>query len=68
LTSGWVHTAGLLRGIGIPKALFTPTFAAARAGGWIAHALEQREHNRLIRPDSAYVGAVDRKWTPIDER
>jgi citrate synthase len=62
------YTAVLLRGLEIPRELFTPTFAAARAGGWMAHCLEQREHNRLIRPDSAYVGASGREWTPLDER
>jgi len=62
------YTAVLLHGVGVPRELFTPTFAAARAGGWMAHALEQLENNRLIRPSSAYVGARDRTWTPLAER
>jgi citrate synthase len=30
--------------------------------------IEQHADNRLIRPDSEYVGESDRKWVPIDER
>jgi citrate synthase len=28
----------------------------ARAAGWLAHAMEQRNAGRLIRPSSAYIG------------
>ncbi|MCS6757932.1 MAG: citrate synthase/methylcitrate synthase, partial [Candidatus Devosia euplotis] len=31
-------------------------FAMGRIGGWIAHAREQAETGRLIRPMSIYVG------------
>lgn len=31
-------------------------FAAARATGWLAHALEQNETGRLIRPRARYTG------------
>jgi citrate synthase len=41
---------------GLPRDLFTPTFAAARVVGWCAHALEQHAHNRIVRPSSRYVG------------
>jgi citrate synthase len=41
---------------GIPRELFTPTFAASRIIGWCAHILEQAAHNRLIRPSALYVG------------
>jgi citrate synthase len=40
----------------------------SRAGGWIAHVLEQYDDNRLIRPRARYVGAEDRSVPPIDER
>ncbi|WP_332899728.1 citrate synthase [Haladaptatus sp. CMSO5] len=62
------YTAALLFGVGIPRDLFTTTFAVARVGGWMAHCLEQAADNRIIRPRSRYVGATDRTWTPIDDR
>ena len=62
------YTAVLLHGIGIPQPLFTTTFAAARTGGWMAHAPEQKRNNRLVRPVSQYVGASGRSWVPLDER
>lgn len=62
------YTAVLLHGIGIPQDLITATFAVSRAGGWMAHCLEQQDDNRLIRPRSRYIGATDRTWTPIDDR
>ena len=62
------YTALLLHGLGFNTALFTPTFAASRISGWIAHTLEQRRANRLIRPQSEYLGPRDRKWVPLDRR
>lgn len=56
------YTALLLHGLGLEVPLFTPTFAISRVSGWIAHALEQRAANRLIRPKSQYVGPRDRRW------
>jgi citrate synthase len=50
------YTALLLHGVGIDVPLFTPTFAISRVAGWIAHCLEQRADNRIIRPQSVYVG------------
>ncbi|HEX3582575.1 MAG TPA: citrate synthase/methylcitrate synthase [Thermoanaerobaculia bacterium] len=57
------YTALLLHGIGLEVPLFTPTFAVSRVAGWLAHSLEQRAANRLIRPQSEYVGPRDRTWT-----
>ncbi len=62
------YTAVLLDGIGIPRALFSPTFAVSRVVGWTAHAREQLTDNRLIRPTARYLGQRDRRWIPIDER
>ena len=61
-------TALLLHGLGLPTELFTPTFAIGRAAGWTAHCLEQQALDRLIRPQSAYTGNHDRRWTPLEER
>jgi citrate synthase len=41
---------------GIPRHMFTPTFAAGRTIGWSTHVMEQASHNRLIRPAARYVG------------
>lgn len=62
------YTAALLNGVGIPRELFTTTFAVSRVGGWMAHGVEQLSDNRIIRPRSRYVGAFDRTWTPIEDR
>jgi citrate synthase len=56
------YTALLLHGIGLDVPLFTPTFAISRVVGWVAHAMEQRRANRLIRPQSVYVGPRGRRW------
>ena len=58
------YTALLLHGLGLEVALFTPTFAISRLSGWIAHALEQRRANRIIRPQSRYTGPRGRVWRP----
>lgn len=41
---------------GIPRELFTSTFAVSRTAGWCAHALEQAAARRLIRPSARYTG------------
>jgi citrate synthase len=63
LYSGSVYTS-----LGIPQRLFTPIFAVSRMAGWTANIIEQHEDNRLIRPDSEYVGPAPRGYTPISER
>jgi len=50
------YSAVVLEGVGLPREMFTPTFATARTAGWTAHALEQAADNRLIRPDVEYIG------------
>tara|TARA_R110002124_G_scaffold63350_38_gene173399 strand:+ start:9441 stop:10523 length:1083 start_codon:yes stop_codon:yes gene_type:complete len=50
------YTALLLEALGFPREAFTGVFAMGRVGGWIAHAREQAETGRLIRPMSVYVG------------
>jgi citrate synthase len=62
------YTALLLHGLGLPVDLFTPTFAVARVAGWTAHCFEQQALDRLIRPQSVYLGSRDRRWVPLEER
>jgi citrate synthase len=62
------YTALLLHGLGFEVSLFTPTFAASRVSGWIAHALEQQRTNRIIRPQSEYIGPRHRTWVPLSDR
>lgn len=54
--------------LGIPPYMFTPIFALARTAGWTAHVIEYLEDNRLIRPRAHYVGKLDLKYIPIEER
>jgi citrate synthase len=54
--------------LGIPTDLFTPVFSASRMAGWAAHVIEQHADNRLIRPDSEYIGERGLHWAPLDVR
>ena len=62
------YTALLLHGLGLETGLFTTVFAMSRVSGWIAHAMEQRRANRIIRPQSEYAGPRDLTWVPLAER
>jgi citrate synthase len=54
--------------MGIPVDLFTPIFAASRMSGWTAHIREQYADNRLIRPESEYIGPRNQSYVPIEQR
>jgi citrate synthase len=62
------YSATVYYSLGIPTDLFTPIFAIARMSGWTAHILEQLADNRLIRPQSQYVGPTGLKVPPLKDR
>jgi citrate synthase len=62
------YAAPIFYSLGIEVPLYTPVFAASRIFGWMAHYDEQLEDNKLIRPDSTYVGPSGLRYVPIEER
>jgi citrate synthase len=50
--------AVLVHALRMPAGSELALFAMARCVGWIAHASEQLQHGRLIRPRARYVGAA----------
>jgi len=62
------YAATVYHYLGIPTDLFTPVFSVSRMAGWTAHIIEQHADNRLIRPDSEYIGESGLTWIPLDAR
>ena len=54
--------------LGIPIDLYTPIFVVARVAGYCAHAIEQLENNRLIRPKAIYEGEKNLDYVAIENR
>ena len=48
--------AVVLEQAGVPRPLFTSTFAVARVVGWTANILEQATDSKIIRPAAHYIG------------
>ncbi|HEX4335511.1 MAG TPA: citrate synthase family protein [Polyangiaceae bacterium] len=44
------------RALGLPRGAASALFALGRTAGWVAHALEQRAANHVLRPRARYVG------------
>ncbi|RMG86855.1 MAG: citrate/2-methylcitrate synthase, partial [Chloroflexi bacterium] len=61
------YSAIVLYTLGIPVDMFTPLFAMSRVAGWTANIIEQMG-GRLIRPRANYVGPMDLKWVPLEQR
>ena len=55
-SNGDYYSAIVMTLCGVPREMFTSTFASARVIGWCAHILEQAADNRIIRPSSRYIG------------
>ena len=62
------YAASVYRMLGIPTELFTMIFAASRVVGWTSHVVEQHADNRLIRPTSEYMGAIEAPYVPMADR
>jgi citrate synthase len=62
------YSAVVMNAVGLPRDLFTATFASSRVAGWSAHVLEQFADNRLIRPQSQYTGVQGKTFVPIGQR
>jgi citrate synthase len=48
----------VMAGAGLPRSMFTPTFAVSRNIAWCTHAVEQAAEGKLIRPSARYIGEV----------
>ena len=62
------YAATVYHYLDIPTDLFTPVFSVSRMAGWTAHVMEQHADNRLIRPDSEYIGEQNLTWVALSER
>ncbi len=63
-----LYSASAYTSLGLPQRIFTPIFAMSRMAGWTANVIEQHRDNRLIRPDSDYIGPAPRDYVPLDAR
>ena len=62
------YSATVYHSMGIPTDIFTPIFAVSRVAGWIAHANEQYEKNRIYRPRGKWQGKEGLTWKSVDAR
>ncbi len=50
------YKGAVFEAIGIPARYFTAMFTMARMVGWLAHFMELRANNRILRPKALYTG------------
>jgi 2-methylcitrate synthase len=62
------YSASSYHMMGIPTGMFTPIFVISRTTGWVAHVIEQRVDNKIIRPNAEYIGPDNRAYIPINQR
>ena len=55
-----LYAAVAYRALGFSPDLYAPLFAMGRIAGWVAHIMEQKTNNILIRPLLQYVGPAER--------
>jgi citrate synthase len=54
------YASVVMERVGLPRPMFTPTFALARTIGWSAHIIEQARDSKIFRPSARYVGPAAR--------